>query len=190
VNQPPAEQLTLLKAQVRRTRPRPADTLAPERPYARVLVDVPLAHLDRPFDYSVPARMHDEAVPGARVKVRFSGRDVDGYLLDRLDKTSHPGRISPLRKVVSPEPVLSPPVYATARAVADRYAGTVSDVLRLAIPPRHARVEQEESPYSVVTPGRADHSGGLVGPVPGRRCVPPAADRCRTAPGGLDRSAG
>ncbi len=48
--------------------------------------------------------------------------------------------------MVSPEPVLTPEVLSLARAVADRYAGTLSDVLRLAVPPRHARVEREESP--------------------------------------------
>ena len=50
---------------------------------ARVLVDVPLAHLDRPFDYAVPATMAETAVPGARVKVRFAGQDVDGFVVER-----------------------------------------------------------------------------------------------------------
>ena len=44
-------------------------------------------------------------------------------------------------RVVSPEPVLTPAISGLARAVADRYAGTLADVLRLAVPPRHARVE-------------------------------------------------
>ena len=53
-------------------------------PVARVLVDVPLAHLDRPFDYAVPAvDGRRRAVPGARVKVRFAGQDVDGFVLGR-----------------------------------------------------------------------------------------------------------
>jgi primosomal protein N' (replication factor Y) len=39
--------------------------------------------------------------------------------------------------------VLSPEVAVLARAVADRTAGTLPDVLRLALPPRHARVEAE-----------------------------------------------
>jgi primosomal protein N' (replication factor Y) len=42
---------------------------------------------------------------------------------------------------VSPEPVLTPEIAGLARAVADRYAGTLADVLRLAIPPRHAATE-------------------------------------------------
>src|SRR5262249_59435559 len=46
-----------------------------------------------------------------------------------------------LERVVSPERVLTPETAALAREVADRYAGTVADVLRLAIPPRHAGAE-------------------------------------------------
>ena len=71
---------------------------------ARVLVDVPLAHLDRTFDYLVPAAMSDDAVPGTRVKVRFAGQEVGGYLLARGGESDHPGRLTPLRRVVSPEP--------------------------------------------------------------------------------------
>ena len=44
---------------------------------------------------------------------------------------------------MSPEPVLTAEVAALCRAVADRYAGVLADVLRLAVPPRHARVEAE-----------------------------------------------
>ncbi len=112
---------------------------------ARVAVDLPLAHLDRPFDYLVPATMHDDAVPGCRVKVRFAGRDVDGFVLHRLAETDHPGRLAPLRRVVSSEPVLTEAVLRLCRTVADRYAGTLADVLRLAVPPRHARTEAEST---------------------------------------------
>src|SRR3954468_1275543 len=60
-------------------------------PVARVLVDLPLAHLDRSFDYAVPAALAETARPGARVKVRFAGQDVDGYVLARAGKSDHPG---------------------------------------------------------------------------------------------------
>ncbi|WP_433349506.1 primosomal protein N' [Micromonospora sp. CA-111912] len=106
-------------------------------------MDVPLAHLDRPFDYLVPAELDEAAVPGTRVKVRFAGQLVDGWLLERADDSGHTGKLAYLEKVVSPEPVLAPEVAGLARAVADRYAGSLADVLRLAVPPRHARVEKE-----------------------------------------------
>jgi primosomal protein N' (replication factor Y) len=106
-----------------------------------VAVDVPLAHLDRPFDYLVPERLTLDAVPGCRVRVRFAGRLVGGYLLGRADASDHQGGLAFLERVVSPEPVLTAEIAGLARAVADRYGGTLADVLRLAIPPRHARAE-------------------------------------------------
>jgi primosomal protein N' (replication factor Y) len=126
------------RAAARRQAAEPAET----DPVARVLVDLPLAHLDRPFDYVVPRSMADEARPGARVKVRFAGQDVDGFVLERAAASDHPGRLATLRRVVSPEPVLAPEVAALCADVAERYAGTRADVLRLAVPPRHATTEK------------------------------------------------
>jgi primosomal protein N' (replication factor Y) len=128
---------------MRRSAPTPTRPAARELPVARVAVDVPLAHLDRTFDYTVREDQSPAAVPGVRVRVRFAGQDVSGYLLERAAESEHVGRLTPLRAVVSAEPVLAPEIARLARAVADRYAGTLADVLRLAVPPRHARVERE-----------------------------------------------
>ncbi|WP_162243694.1 primosomal protein N' [Aeromicrobium sp. Root344] len=139
------EQLALVPPAPVKRRRAPAAKPQPEaaaiRPVARVVVDSGLAHLDRLFDYLVPTTLDAKTVPGCRVKVRFAGRLVDGFVVERVDATEHGGRLAFLAKVVSPEPVLHPDVLALARAVADRYAGTLGDVLRLAIPPRHARAE-------------------------------------------------
>lgn len=99
------------------------------------------AHLDRDFDYLVPPKLDELAQPGVRVRVRFAGRLVDGYLIARLAHSDHTGKLVELDRVVSGERVLTPEILALATAVAARYAGTRADVLRLAIPPRHARTE-------------------------------------------------
>ncbi|MGH3977851.1 MAG: primosome assembly protein PriA, partial [Pseudonocardiaceae bacterium] len=139
----------------RRGQQLPATTL----PVARVCVDVPLAHLDRPFDYQIPADLDVAAVAGVRVRVRFAGRLVDGVLLERVGGSEHPGRLGWVERVVSPEPVLSEPVGALARAVADRCGGTMTDVLRLALPPRHARVEAEPPRPAAPRPQRPSAPG-------------------------------
>nr|WP_223111009.1 primosome assembly protein PriA [Aeromicrobium senzhongii] len=123
-----------------------------QRRVARILVDTPLSHLDRPFDYAVPDDL--EVVAGCRIKVRFAGRLVDGYVLELADDTAHEGKLATIAKVVSPEPVLTPEIARLARDVADRYAGTIADVLRLAIPPRHARAEAH--PGGATPPGPPD----------------------------------
>ena len=146
------EQLSLpglVRAEARRAKPpkeKPPIRAAEVDPVAQVLVDVPLAHLDRPFDYLVPDTMTDDAVPGARVKVRFAGQDVDGFVLARVAESAHPGRLMPLRRVVSAEPVLTPEIAALTGEIAARWAGTRSDVLRLAVPPRHATTEKKPPP--------------------------------------------
>ena len=105
---------------------------------ARVAVDISLPHLDRPFDYLVPDTLAGSAVPGSQVRVRFAGQLVSGFVLARLASSDHEGKLGFLERVVAPEPVLTPEIADLARAVADRYGGTLADVLRLAIPPRHA----------------------------------------------------
>ncbi|GII99072.1 replication restart DNA helicase PriA [Sediminihabitans luteus] len=140
------EQLTLLDLPAP-TAPAPRDAaggvpVAADQPVARVALQLVPAHLDRTFDYLVPASMADDARPGVRVKVRFGGQDVDGYVLERAATTDHDGTLLPLRRVVSPEQVLTPAVARLCRTVADHYAGTLADVLRLAVPRRHAQAEK------------------------------------------------
>ncbi|WP_245997531.1 primosomal protein N' [Nocardia pseudobrasiliensis] len=101
------------------------------------------AHLDRDFDYLVPPELDAHAQPGVRVRVRFSGRLIDGFILARLETSDHTGKLVRLERVVSPEQVLTPETLTLVNAVAARYAGTRADVLRLAIPPRHAKAEAE-----------------------------------------------
>ncbi|ASN40995.1 primosomal protein PriA [Arthrobacter sp. 7749] len=114
-------------------------------PIARVIIDSPVPHLDRPFDYLVPVELDATAQPGVRVKVRFGGQELAGFIAERLEH-SEPGiKLQPLRAVISPEVVLRAEVLAVARGVAERYAGGVWDVLRAAVPARMARVETQKS---------------------------------------------
>jgi primosomal protein N' (replication factor Y) (superfamily II helicase) len=134
----------------------------PKKPIARVAVDVSLSHLDRPFDYAVTAEQDGEAVPGVRVRVRFAGKVRDGFLLDRLETTDHEGELAPLHKIISTEPVLTPEIAHLIRTVADHYAGTFADVMRLAIPPRHAATEQAAR---VATHARLANFDACTGPL-------------------------
>ncbi|MDF3299681.1 primosomal protein N' [Streptomyces tropicalis] len=168
----PPEQLALIRESVRkakepRARPRTwrGAALAEELPVARVLVDKGVLHLDRCFDYAVPAELDAEAQPGVRVRVRFgAGRHrvregrreggglIDGFLIERRAESDYSGPLAALAQVVSPEPVLDPELLGLARAVADRYAGSLADVLQLAVPPRSARAEKRPSPAPLPPP--------------------------------------
>lgn len=168
----PPEQLALIRESVRkakapRAKPRTwrGAAVAKELPVARVLVDKGVLHLDRYFDYAVPEELDAEAQPGVRVRVRFgAGRHrvregrreggglIDGFLIERLAESDYSGPLAALAQVVSPEPVLSEELLGLARAVADRYAGSLADVLQLAVPPRNARAESKPSPAPLPLP--------------------------------------
>lgn len=143
------DQLSLVAPAVRRP-PRPSRApgspapLAEVDPVAQVRIDAPVPHLDRDFDYAVPATMAAQAVPGSRVRVRFAGRLTDGFVVARLAAAEHGGSLRPLERVIGPEPVLTTATLELVEQVAARYAGTFSDVARAAVPPRHARAERVE----------------------------------------------
>lgn len=114
-----------------------------ELPVASVRLVGVLPHLDRPFEYAVtPATA--AAGPGMRVRVRFSGKDTEGIVLGRHGTPTTDRALAPLHRLVSEDVVVPPALMRVCEEVAERSAGTVGDVLRLALPPRHARAEKAD----------------------------------------------
>lgn len=152
---PPDEavQLSLLHGFSPTAKPRGATVPAGEDPVAEVLIESAVPHLDRVFDYLVPQEAAAEAVPGARIKARFGGQEISGYIIGRKSEAAEGVRLSPMAKVVSAQPVLTPELLELAGAVARRYAGTLSDVIRAAIPPRVAKVDKEFAAADRLMPG-------------------------------------
>ncbi len=145
-----------------------------ERRVARVQLESPVPQLDRLFDYAVPHPLVADVAPGVRVKVplRSAGRMMDAFVIEVVadDGTERP--LSAVEAVVSPMPVLPERLYTLARRVADRAAGSVSDVLRLAVPKRMVRAEKAwaaapapETPE--VVPAARERATALLQPYPG-----------------------
>ncbi|MCI9887629.1 hypothetical protein JT358_04010 [Micrococcales bacterium 31B] len=122
----------------------PPEPLAENEPVAQVIIASLVPHLDRVYDYAVPASM-SRALPGTRVVVPFSGRSVDGFVVGRSASSEFGGSLQRLQRLVSPEVVAHPQILALARDLADRNASGVYEVLRQAIPGRHARAESRAS---------------------------------------------
>ncbi|HYI59239.1 MAG TPA: primosome assembly protein PriA, partial [Microlunatus sp.] len=135
-------------------------------PVARVAVDVSLPHLDRPFDYRVGPAEDEAAAPGARVRVRFAGRLRDGFVLERLATSDSERELSPISKVISSEPVMTPEIATLIRSVADHYAGCFADVQRLAVPPRHAATENAEPAARPPLPELPDNGSSALAAYP------------------------
>ena len=111
---------------------------------ARVAVESPLPQLDRLFDYAIPAELTETCRPGVRVTIPFgkSLNPLDGYVVEVVESSSFEGQLNFLNSVISPVPVLPPASYQLLRALADRQAGTLTELTKLAVPRRSVRVEK------------------------------------------------
>lgn len=129
----------------------PPAAAAAEYPVARVLPLLGLPQLDRPFDYYVPKSQAEAAQVGVRVRIRFHGQLVNGIILERRQAPAHDGPLSFLKDVISPEVVYPKQLRQLVESLAQYYGATRSDIIRAAIPSRHARAERARSANSEVS---------------------------------------
>ena len=108
---------------------------------AGVLVDVDLAHLDRPLDYAVPEELSGGAQVGRLVRVTLAGSRANGWIVSRR-RGPIGARMAAVERVVSDLPVTTPAQLELASRIALRFLATSSQVLSVAVPARHARAER------------------------------------------------
>ncbi|MHA2789054.1 primosomal protein N' [Corynebacterium sp. S7] len=112
---------------------------------ARVLPLLGLPQLDRTFDYLVQDDDLETAQPGVRVRVRFGGHLVDAFVIERAATSEYEGTLRYIERVISPDVVYPKRIQKLVDSLAERYAGVRSDILRAAIPARHAGAEKTDS---------------------------------------------
>jgi len=110
-------------------------------PVARLWVDTGLSHLEPTYDYLVPQSLDADVSVGVKVLVDFSGRKVDGFVIERIDSSSV-GNLKFIEKVTSPVPLLTAEVMELVTAVARRWGSIPSEILTAAIPPRVMAAEK------------------------------------------------
>lgn len=112
--------------------------------FASVAIDSPLPQLDRLFDYRIPEALAEQVLEGVRVTVPFGKNEApqDGFVVSVSSSTDYIGELNEIQSVISAVQVLPARHYKLLRAVADRQAGTLGEVLKLAVPKRSVRVEK------------------------------------------------
>jgi primosomal protein N' (replication factor Y) len=112
---------------------------------ARVAIVSPLPQLDRLFDYQIPEELESLARVGVRVKVLFGNRKttLDAFIVEIIEASAFEGKLSKIIEITSVAPVLDPMIYKLCRAIADRQAASLGEVLRLAIADRSIAIEKK-----------------------------------------------
>ena len=111
--------------------------------FAKVILETSVPHLDREFDYAIPDSLLTAVQIGSRVQVPFGKQKVNGWVVEKFSKSDYQSKIAYILKIIGLIPTLRPEILSLAQIVSQYYLGTLSDVLRFAIPPRHAQVEKE-----------------------------------------------
>ncbi|WP_307737366.1 hypothetical protein [uncultured Varibaculum sp.] len=132
---------------------------------ARVIPDVSVFHLASGLDYTFPTRLQSKVQPGCLVSVKIAGKLVHGWVRDIREAEPTQRRLRPISRILSPHALVSENSFSLADQVARRYSGSLSAVLRQAIPPRRANIEKEF--FESFVPGSAatkePELGELVG---------------------------
>lgn len=76
--------------------------------FAKVIVDVPVIQVNRPFDYRVPEALQESIEVGMRVAVPFGGRSISGFVLALSDEVDFDGEVKDILHLMDLDPVLSP----------------------------------------------------------------------------------
>ena len=101
----------------------------------KVAVSAAPYHIDKPYDYLVPAELEESAVPGARVTVPFGrgNRLSEGMILARGEGKKVQG-LKALSAVLDREPVLDGAELALAFWMRQRYFCTMFEAARTILP--------------------------------------------------------
>lgn len=130
-------------------KPKPAAASAqsepsPEPPaaYASVVLDIPTRALSEPFAYGIPESLANEVQIGSTVLVHFGNRAAAGYVVDIApdlgdlpgNNALDPVHIKPIEAILS-KPLFTAEAARIARWMSREYVATLSECLRLFLPP-------------------------------------------------------
>ncbi|WEV46031.1 primosomal protein N' [Bifidobacterium sp. ESL0690] len=145
MSEPQAEQPALAGLAPRKRRKTVTHTPAAENPIAQVVLDVQATHLGQTFDYLIDEKFSEAAQPGVMIRVRFGGRRVNGIIWNRVEEShTAASALRYIERVLTPDVLVSASMRRDITAIAEAYGGTPANILRLAVPPRVAKVDKEQ----------------------------------------------
>ncbi len=96
-----------------------------------------------PYDYSIPAELESQVVPGIRVEVPLgrSNRSMKGYCTAIINATHpdadsvNPKRLKPIRQVIDQFPLLDASLLRLAQWISEYYLCPLGSVIETIVPP-------------------------------------------------------
>ena len=99
--------------------------------FAQVIVDIAHSQVDKVFEYTCP----DDIEVGARVKVPFGARKIDGFVIGVSRTSVYPAeKLKPIAEIFDEPPALIPECLSLMESISRRYRVPKAVALRLFLP--------------------------------------------------------
>ncbi|SJZ30953.1 primosomal protein N' [Selenihalanaerobacter shriftii] len=103
--------------------------------YAKVVVDLPVSEVDKPFTYAIPVELRKEIEIGYEVKVPFGNRSLTGYVVGLMDKIETDIKnIKEIIKLTSYLSLFNEEILKLAEWMANYYQSHLITALKCVIP--------------------------------------------------------
>ncbi|MTI61027.1 MAG: primosomal protein N' [Firmicutes bacterium] len=103
--------------------------------YVKIIVDIPLSHLDNSYDYRVPEKYKDIIKIGHAVKVRFGNRMVVGFVIGFSNTTDlDKDRVRDISSIITKEELFNEEMLELFKWMASYYKCLLVKVIKSAIP--------------------------------------------------------
>lgn len=115
--------------------------------YAKVIIDISVESLDRPFTYHIPVRLENGCHPGTRVTVPFgkSNRLIQGYILEMTKDTDIKGvQIKDIVDIVVQQSATQSRLIELAAFIKEQYGSTMNTALKTVLPIKKAYKPKEK----------------------------------------------
>lgn len=105
--------------------------------YARIIIDISIENLDRPFTYHIPDRFLDRCHPGTKVEVPFGkgNRIISGYVLEISEDSGINGvLIKDITNIVVEQSASEGKLIELAAYIKEQYGSTMNAALKTVLP--------------------------------------------------------
>ena len=115
--------------------------------FSKIIINISVENLDRPFTYRIPERLTDRCHPGTKVLVPFgnSNRMIEGYILEIIDHADiDESKIKDIDSVVVEQSANESRLIELAAFIKEQYGSTMNAALKTVLPIKRAYKPKEK----------------------------------------------
>lgn len=121
--------------------------------YAKIIIDISIESLDRPFTYRIPDRLLDRCFPGTKVTVPFGkgNREITGYILEIVDKADYDdSKIKGITDILVEQSASESKLIELAAFIKEQYGSTMNAALKTVLPVKKAYKPKENKTIELI----------------------------------------